>query len=72
MPQEPLTIITELREALKSDPGLYESWQANIAMCQLDAIDHYKRSRNKAVLNRTELHTCANNGAQNFLNLLIS
>lgn len=57
------TITEDLVKALKDDPELYYSWQANIAVAMQDA---HRWSKDKK-----DIHAISNEGAKNFLNLLI-
>ncbi len=56
-----------LAKALKEDPDFYHSYQSNIAMA---FKDEYERNTKK-YKNREDIHKIANQGAMNFLNLLI-
>lgn len=59
-----------LTEALKNDPEYKYTWQANIAVAQMDAEANYKKKTKKKYLNIKDKHTIANQGAINFLDIL--
>ena len=61
------SIITALVKELKKDEGYYISWKANIAMAIYDT--YYKNK--KKYKNRADIHGICNEGADNFLQLLI-
>jgi len=63
-------MIKTLIKHLKKNKDYYYSWQANIAMAFRDEYD--KQKRIKKNLNSSDIHEIANNGAKNFLNLLIN
>ena len=65
------SIITKLQKALKKDKDFYYSYQANIAMAIKDEYYWYKKRHNKKYMNSSDLHEICNQGAKNFLNLLI-
>lgn len=56
-------ITKDLVKALKKDKELFYGWQSNIAVAMQDA---YANSGNKE-----DIHKISNEGAKNFLNLLI-
>ena len=55
--------VNHLSEALKSDPGYWQAWKANIAMAFKDEWD---RQTDTCI----DLHKVANNAAENFLKQL--
>lgn len=63
--------IIVLQKALKSDPEYFYSWQANIAMNCDDAINRKKSKLKKQKLNKYDIHEACNEGAIEFLNILI-
>lgn len=60
-------MIKELIKNLRDDPDLYYVYQANIAMAFQDEYYRYK----KKYKNRGDIHQISNQGAKNFLDLLI-
>ena len=54
-----------LTEQIKSDPELFYSYQANIAMAFKDEYDRCE----KKYKNKEDIHQIANQAAINFLNL---
>jgi hypothetical protein len=62
--------VETLCDALKTDPSLYISYQANIAMA---FKDEYSRMIQKVGVNAVDkyIHEIANPSAKNFLDLLI-
>ena len=65
------TAISVIANVLKKDKMMYLSWQSTIAMLIYDECVIYKKKNKKKTLSNVDLHTCANAGAMNFLNLLI-
>ncbi len=63
------TSIEVLTDALQNDEQLYESYKANIAMAFVDRFAQHKRE-NKTKLSNKDIHTIANEAADNFLKLL--
>jgi len=63
--------IDTLCKALKNDDGLYEAYKANIAMAIYDDVRRWKDQHKKKSIPLYAIHECANQGACNFLNLLI-
>lgn len=57
-----------LTKALSKDNGLYDGYQANIAMA---FIDEYNKC-GKSYKNQHDIHNIANIAAENFLNLWIN
>lgn len=62
--------VTKIATEMKSDPSYRIGWQANIAMSFCDAVTQFKKKNNKRQLSYKEIHECANNAANSFLNLL--
>ncbi len=66
------TVLTEsvkiLTKALREDPGLYISYQANIAMA---FVDEFKSRNSNEEFIDCDIHEVANTAAKNFLNLWI-
>jgi hypothetical protein len=61
-------LIKELKKD-KSEGSYYHSWQANIAMA---IYDEYQREKSKkSYLNNNDIHRICNQGAENFINLII-
>lgn len=60
-------MIKHLTPQIGEDVELYYAYQANIAMAFFDA---YYRNKKK-YMNREDIHRIANEGAKDFLNLLI-
>jgi len=56
----------KLTKNLKKDSGYFMAWQANIAMAIYDEIHKIKKHRSLK-----KIHLACNEGAKNFLNLLI-
>lgn len=54
-------------DKIKKDKELYYAWQSNIAMA---FYDEYRRCEKK-YKNLNDIHRIANDGAKNFLNLLV-
>jgi len=52
-------------KTIKKDPDLRYSYQANIAMAFVDEYDRI----HKKYKNKEDIHTAANNAANNFLDL---
>lgn len=57
-----------VRKGIKEDPGLYYSYQSNIAMA---FYDEYCRLDIRKYKNKDTIHEIANKAAKNFLNLWI-
>lgn len=58
-------------EELRKDKGLWEAFQANIAMSFVDSARWYREANNnKRALSRGDIHVIANEAATNFLYLL--
>ena len=62
--------VGHLIQELKSDPSYRIGWQASIAMAFYDNAYQYKKKKNKKYLSMVDIHTIANDAANNFLNLL--
>ena len=64
-------MIKKLVDNLRKDKELYYSYQANIAMAIKD--EYYRRYKKKCYkkMNLKEIHEICNQGAKNFLNLLM-
>jgi len=62
-------MIKELQNALNTDPELYYAYQANIAMAIKD--EAYRAKKKKKYISAKDMHEIANQGAKNFLDLLI-
>jgi len=58
-------------KAMREHPDMFHSYKANIAMAFKDEISRHRSEQGYKYLNRGEIHTLANNAAQNFLQLLI-
>jgi len=61
--------VEQLSKALREDPGYWESWKANIAMC---IYDQYVKEIPKSLeeVSHYDIIQIANTGADNFLKLL--
>ena len=59
----------KLTKALKEDRDYYYGWQSNIAMAISD--EYYRMKKEKKYLNYNDYHDIFNQGAKNFLDLLI-
>jgi hypothetical protein len=64
------TAIDVLTEALRTDPGYREAWKANIAMSFYDEVRRQEMLGLMHVEDYQDIHRAANNGAENFLDLL--
>lgn len=64
------SMVEKLKKMLK-DKDYYYGWQSNIAMAFYDAYYNYKKKHKKKTLNDKDIITIANEGAKNFLDLLI-
>lgn len=60
-----------LVDELKNDPGYFYAWQANIAMAIKDEFDRRLLTKESTGDIFKDIHDTVNQGAKNFLNLLI-
>ena len=59
-----------LIKQLNTDPSYRISWQSNIAMAFYDSANQYKKNKKKKYLTMVDIHTIANDAANNFLTQL--
>jgi hypothetical protein len=62
--------VKTLTGELMTDPNYRISWQANIAMAFYDCANQYRKKKGKKYLSMVDIHTIANDAANNFLNRL--
>ena len=65
-------IIWDLRTAIAMDEDLKMGYQANLAMAFKDATHNFRRATEKPYLNNRDIHTIANDAADQFINIWTS
>lgn len=63
-------LVKELKKD-QSEGSYYYSWQANIAMAIKDEYERYRKKHKIKTVDELDMHHIANQGAKDFLNLLI-
>ena len=64
--------IWDLRTAIAMDEDLRLGYHANIAMAFQDAVHNFRRATEKRDLNNSDIHTIANDAAEQFINVWTS
>ena len=62
--------VDHLIKELNNDPSYRISWQSSIAMSVYDSAYQYKKKTGKRYLTLVDIHTIANDAANNFISQL--
>ena len=61
-----------LQKALNNDKDYYKGWQSAIALSIKDEIEKRSKEENYRRLTEEEIKTCCDQGAKNFLDILMN
>lgn len=64
--------IFDIESQIRKDKGLFEAYQANIAMSFVDHVYYWKKFHKKNYLSGSNVHKIANDAAKNFLNMWLN
>ena len=64
--------IFDIETQIRKGKGLFEAYQANIAMSFVDHAYHWKKFHKKCYLSGNDIHKIANDSAKNFLNMWLN
>jgi hypothetical protein len=59
--------IEHLSKEINNDPSYRISWQSNIAMAFYDSAYQYKKKKSRKYLTMVDIHSIANDAANNFI-----